>query len=485
MSDDEFDNYDGWEENSDLETQCLFCQVKQSVEECLMHMETEHAFSLKSIQKQHKLDLYGIIRLVNYVRKNPTVTIDWQGTWLQDDSLLIPVIENDPLLFYFDIDSEDEEPEDELQQLKLLVHLQEKKLKDLSLQYKDYQQMVQTVLMSDNAKNALKDDSKVDLDEDELDYYFGGYAHTEIHETMLKDTVRTEAYRDFMYDNKHYFKDKIVLDVGCGTGILSMFAAKAGAKHVYAVDNSTIIRKAQEIATENGLGDKITFVRGRVEDIILPVDQVDVIVSEWMGYFLLFEGMLDSVIAARNKWLKPDGIMAPSRAIIYLTAIDNEDWYNDKCTFWNDVYGFKMQQMKRDFFNDGQVDFIDPQSVFAQPVIIKDIDTKSTTVENLDFVSNFELCFDRDGTLHALCGWFDTDFEGPDMKMIRLSTSGLTTPTHWKQTCFALERPVAFLKGQTLRGTFKCQKNQKNGREVDVEITLDLPVKVTQKYQVR
>lgn len=52
---------------------------------------------------------------------------------------------------------------------------------------------------------------------------------------MLKDEVRTLTYRNSMYHNKHLFKDKIVLDVGSGTGILSMFAAKAGAKHVYGV----------------------------------------------------------------------------------------------------------------------------------------------------------------------------------------------------------------------------------------------------------
>lgn len=52
---------------------------------------------------------------------------------------------------------------------------------------------------------------------------------------MLKDVVRTKTYQNVIYKNKHLFKDKIVLDVGAGTGILSLFCAKAGAKHVYAV----------------------------------------------------------------------------------------------------------------------------------------------------------------------------------------------------------------------------------------------------------
>lgn len=82
--------------------------------------------------------------------------------------------------------------------------------------------------------------------------------HEAIHEAMLKDAVRTDSYRDFAYNNKHLLKDKVVLDVGCGTGILSMFCAKAGAKMVIAVDNSDIINKARENVYENGLGDVIT-----------------------------------------------------------------------------------------------------------------------------------------------------------------------------------------------------------------------------------
>lgn len=77
---------------------------------------------------------------------------------------------------------------------------------------------------------------------------------------MLKDSIRTDSYRDFIYDNKGIFKDKVVLDVGCGTGILSMFCAKAGAKKVISVDNSNIIDRAKEIIWENGFGEVITYV---------------------------------------------------------------------------------------------------------------------------------------------------------------------------------------------------------------------------------
>ena len=77
--------------------------------------------------------------------------------------------------------------------------------------------------------------------------------YPDIHETMLKDKVRTLAYRDFIYGHKHLFKDKVVLDVGCGTGILSLFCARAGAQRVIAVDNSDIAYKASAIVAENKL----------------------------------------------------------------------------------------------------------------------------------------------------------------------------------------------------------------------------------------
>ena len=78
------------------------------------------------------------------------------------------------------------------------------------------------------------------IDDKDLDGYFGSYSHFGIHEEMLKDNVRTGAYMKACLENKEQFKGKIVLDIGCGTGILSIFAAKAGAKHVYGVDNAEI-----------------------------------------------------------------------------------------------------------------------------------------------------------------------------------------------------------------------------------------------------
>lgn len=112
--------------------------------------------------------------------------------------------------------------------------------------------------------------------------------HSGIHEEMLKDTVRTRTYQAAIMRNEHLFKDAAVLDVGCGTGILSMMAAKAGARKVYAIDMSSIATQAKQIVEDNGLSDVVEVMHCKMEDAELP-EQVDIIVSEWMGFCLLYE----------------------------------------------------------------------------------------------------------------------------------------------------------------------------------------------------
>jgi protein arginine N-methyltransferase 1 len=155
------------------------------------------------------------------------------------------------------------------------------------------------------------------------DYYFGSYSHSYIHEEMLKDKERTLAYKKAIDRNPDSFKGKIVMDIGAGTGILSIFAARAGAAHVYAIENAEIAYFAREIIRKNNLSDKITVLKGKMEEIELPVKKVDIIISEWMGYFLLYESMLDTVLWARDKYLVEGGKMLPDRAKIFVAAIED------------------------------------------------------------------------------------------------------------------------------------------------------------------
>jgi protein arginine N-methyltransferase 1 len=194
---------------------------------------------------------------------------------------------------------------------------------------------------------------------------------------MIKDDVRTGAYMRAIEQNKDIFKDKIVLDIGCGTGILSMFCAKIGkAKKVYAVECSKIALQCIEIVKENGFEDVIEVIYGKMEDIVLPVEHVDIIVSEWMGYFLLYESMLGTVLYARDKYLKPEtGLILPDRAVLYLTAIEDGQYRHDKIDFWDNVYGFSMKCIKDIALTEPLIDCVDSRQIIAnvQPVLTLDL----------------------------------------------------------------------------------------------------------------
>lgn len=74
----------------------------------------------------------------------------------------------------------------------------------------------------------------------------------------------------------------------------------------------------------------ITLVKGKLEEAELPIQQFDIIISEWMGYFLLYESMLDTVLLARDKYLKPGGLIFPDNASMYICAIEDQDYKEEK-----------------------------------------------------------------------------------------------------------------------------------------------------------
>ena len=93
---------------------------------------------------------------------------------------------------------------------------------------------------------------------------------------------------------------------------------------------STIIFKAREIVAINGMADRITLIQGKMEEIEMPFPKVDIIISEWMGYFLLYESMLDTVLYARDKYLAPDGLIFPDKATIYVAGIEDGEYKDEK-----------------------------------------------------------------------------------------------------------------------------------------------------------
>lgn len=304
------------------------------------------------------------------------------------------------------------------------------------------------------------------------DYYFDSYAHFGIHEEMLKDEVRTLTYRNSMYNNKHLFKDKVVLDVGCGTGILCMFAKKAGAKHVYGIDMSSIIDHAKVIVKNNNMDEDITLIKGKVEEVVLPVEKVDIIISEWMGYCLLYESMLDTVIYARDKWLKPNGLMFPDKASMFITAIEDRDYKDEKINWWDNVYGFDMSAIRDVALDEPLVDVVESRQVVTDSCKIKDIDLLTCQVEDLAFSAPFKINARRNDYIHAFVSYFTVEFSACH-KRTGFSTGPESKYTHWKQTVFYMREPITVKHGEIIKGDFVIKPNERNKRDLDLEINYD------------
>jgi len=323
------------------------------------------------------------------------------------------------------------------------------------------------------------------------DYYFDSYAHFGIHEEMLKDEVRTLTYRDSMTMNKHLFKDKIVLDVGCGTGILSMFAAQAGAKKVIGVDMSGIIEKAREIVAANGFADKITLIRGKMEEITLPdgIEQVDIIVSEWMGYCLLYETMLPSVIYARDKYLRKGGMIFPDKCDLFITAIEDAQYKEEKIHWWDDVYQFDMSCIKNVALVEPLVDVVDPKQVNCTHAKLKTFNIETVTVEDLTFEADFKIQAQRSEGVHAFVTHWTCEFTHCHTRT-GFDTSPAAPYTHWKQVVFYMEEDLFCQRGDMINGTLSMAPNSRNKRDLDIVITSthhsqdDKPVTQTTKYNM-
>lgn len=303
------------------------------------------------------------------------------------------------------------------------------------------------------------------------DYYFDSYSHHSIHEEMLKDEVRTRTYEMAIKQNPHLFEGKIVLDVGCGTGVLSMFAAQAGAKHVYAVDCSSIIDQAKAIIKLNKFEDKITLIKGRIEEIELPVASVDVVLSEWLGYCLLYESMLDSVLFARDKWLVPNGIVFPDKAVLYIAAIEDGPVKKERIDFWDDVYGFDMTPLKDIAIKEPVVDTVEAKSLVTDSVPVLTLDILTCTKDDLAFRNPFKLKAQRNDYIHGLVTYFECAFTQVH-KPIGFSTAPFARYTHWKQTIFYLRDVLTICNRETIEGEFACRPNKKNQRDLDIIISL-------------
>ncbi|XP_074877600.1 histone-arginine methyltransferase CARM1-like isoform X2 [Buteo buteo] len=304
-------------------------------------------------------------------------------------------------------------------------------------------------------------------DEASAAQYFQFYGCLSQQQNMMQDFVRTATYHRAIVQNYTDFTDKVVLDVGCGSGILSFFAVQAGARRVYAVEASSMAKYAELLVRSNNLSDKITILAGKIEEISLP-ENVDVVISEPMGYMLFNERMLESYLHSK-KWLKSNGMMFPTYSDIHLAPFSDEQLYMEhysRANFWYQewFYGVNLSSLRSaavdEYLQQPIVDTFDVRILMAQTVKYT-INFMEATEEDLHRVEiPFVFQMMQSGLIHGLAFWFDVAFVG-SLVTVWLSTAPTEPLTHWYQVRCLLQTPLFAKEGETLSGKVLLVANKR------------------------
>lgn len=306
-------------------------------------------------------------------------------------------------------------------------------------------------------------------------HYYGQLLHQQ---NMLQDYVRTGTYYAAVMENRIDFSGKVVVDVGAGSGILSLFAAQAGAKHVYAVEASEMADYARKLIAGNPLlADRITVIKGKVEEVELP-EKADILISEPMGTLLVNERMLESYVIARDRFLVPKGKMFPGVGRIHMAPFSDEYLFVEianKALFWQqqNYFGVDLTSLYgsafQGYFSQPVVDAFDPRLLVA-PATHHVIDFSSIKEEQLyeiDIPLKFTAAV---GTrVHGLACWFDVLFDGSAVQRWLTTAPGSPT-THWYQLRCVLAQPIYVMAGQEITGRLHMVAH--NNQSYTVYLTL-------------
>lgn len=299
-------------------------------------------------------------------------------------------------------------------------------------------------------------------------HYYGLLIHQQ---NMMQDAVRTSAYANAIAQNSIDFRDKTVMDVGTGSGILAWFAVKAGARKVYAVEASGVAKRAAALMDANGLSGRIVVLQQTVETVVLPPGEViDIIVSEPMGFMLIHERMLESYIIARDMFLRPGGRMFPSTGTILAAPFtDPALWAEQmgKIAFWytTDFYGLDLTCLADDaavdHFSQPVVGYVDPTTLLCNQTVSHAIDFEKDAPASLhDMTLPFDFVSSKTALCHGLAVWFDVSFIGSTTTLV-LSTSPYAPGTHWYQCRLLLKEPLAVNVNQRIAGELHMVANDR------------------------
>ncbi|PRP73095.1 protein arginine N-methyltransferase 2 [Planoprotostelium fungivorum] len=295
--------------------------------------------------------------------------------------------------------------------------------------------------------------------------YFYQYGRLDIHNEMIRDEPRTLAYRDGLKSLGEKIRGKVVMDAGAGSGILSFFSAQAGAAKVYAVEASDIAPWTRKVVEKNNLSDTIKIVHAQLEKAQIG-EKIDV----------LYESMLESVLKARDRFLKPDGIMVPSTATCFICPLDASELVEQKVDFWNTVHNVDMSPFT-DYARDLSFEkpIIDKHVAFsscmAEPFQFMHLDLKTVDPEEpyKETTVPFQFIITKSGIMHGFVTWFDVLLHD-----IVLSTSPASGKTHWNQQQFIFNKAIKVEEGDKLRGEIMYRRNKLYKRHLIIEISYQM-----------
>lgn len=270
----------------------------------------------------------------------------------------------------------------------------------------------------------------------------GGFASAQVHYHMLNDTVRVAAYRSAI---ERWSRGRSVVEVGCGTGILSLFAARAGATKVIAIEESGIVEVAGAMVTQNGFESVIELRRANSRDVRLE-EPVDVIVHELFGTDPFHEFVLESIDDARRRFLRPGGRLIPYRLEVACLAVElgdsagrNPEAMLDRLSTLGGLYGLDLSPVSR-AVEAMEVEKRESESAAATHRPSMDgarILSAETVLLDIDFQKGIEpirqqmgrrrLSIERSGRVDALALYFRAHLDEHTV----LSTSPSAPPTHW------------------------------------------------------
>lgn len=261
------------------------------------------------------------------------------------------------------------------------------------------------------------------------------YGRLPIHRIMLRDAPRCEAFREGL---EEVIKPGMkVLDVGSGSGLLSLLAARAGAEKVYGFEKSKIIHVARQLVAANGFEDRIELLEGPADELELP-EKVDLVVSEFLGGMGIDEDMLAMVLRARDRWLAPGGLMMPHRLFVWI-APGWDERYHESVDLWRrNPYGVDLSLIAELQTKEmtGARNHIREEHLLARPALAWDIDLATFPADEAarPFTASLEFELEKAGRMNGLMGWF----EAPLSEKIVLTNRPGAPDTHWGRYVFPL-----------------------------------------------